>query len=505
MSFTTAPPTITKIRLIVLATDSRASGPNYSNSYCRVARFLLYDGIQGGYVYPYSTNDVTASHYYSSSYLPYYAWDSSYSSFWYTNRFSNSYKVSIDEVFAPTTWQDPNWVACHWNEYTLHTPVGLDHFTPDSNSHFTVYPYNYAHQYPTLFVAMGCDTNNEWHMLLDRSSNRLVLENYASQELPMEAQFVPAYENYSGISGKQSTHADSAIASNWYMYVRSGGISGSYNIGLDAYARSPGGTAMDTAIHGVRIGDFASLRSAIGGKSSYLYEQTSALLAKSVNDLSVGILSSMPNIRGCAITGGDTFGSRYLIPLSDKIPLRLSCVWGEYKTVKAIPHLYGTVSVAPIPYDANYKQFVVADHPIQSVQEVYVNDIKSSSYEFINTSDNTGHAIALITFVDSKETDDDIRVVCTGKLHPITGGLLLNPAEVLWDILANISGLEIVESDLADFRDSCYQLGIESHGGVIDANKTIRSQIDEVMASVGGIWSGGMDGIAKVYPFSEVI
>jgi len=495
-------PDIQRIRFIVLAVNSRSAyTPNYNPS--NVYGFQFYFRNPSNSVL-YHSNYATASSYYSS-YTPYRFFDTNYSTYWEIASAQN-YSVAIPSDSKQDTWEKTSDTHCWWAEGDFGTPVPYADFLLNSGGRFFLYAYNYAYYSPTHFVVLGQDLVGEWHVLVDRSATRVLLENYSSTYLDVEGVVgANGSENEAAIKTLQLTSSGAALASNWFMYVKDNAIAGTANVGLGLASSGFFNTGKPASIHG-RIHEVSnSFRSSIWGGLTYPYEFEASIYSKVVSDLSLGILGALYNNRGCAITGGDTFGSRYLIPLTDKIPLRLSCVWGEYKTVKAIPHLYGNTSVSPIPYGTTNKQFVIADHAIHSVQEVYVNDVRVNSYEFLNTSDNTGHAIALLSFVDTKETSDEIRVVCQGKIHPRTGGMLLNPAEILWDILANISGLEITENDLAYFRDTCYQLGIESHGGLIDANKTIRSQIDEVMLSVGGIWSGGMKGIAKVYPFSEVI
>ena len=499
-------PDITRLRYIPLALNTNAgSYPTTTETYFHAA--MLRFRIVSTNTYYYATVNTSDSYHYSTSYSAYQLFDTNVSSRWYMSYYAYQRRVAIPATSLKSTWENQTWTNCHWAEGSFPTPIPYEEFVLGSPNFFEFYVYSSNATYmPTNFVLLGQDVEGEWHMLLDKSLSRMYAGNYSNATLEVRGEpSDPGAENDSAISGLASTSSGAGLACNWYMYVKSSAMLGKYNNPHDAYILSKSGENKQAAIHGFAHEISNAFRSSIWGNLRYNYDRSSALFSKTIDDMHLAIYGAPYNNRGCAINGGETFGSRYLIPLTDKIPLRLSCVWGEYKTVKAIPHLYGNVSIEPIPYGTDNKQFVVADHPIQSVQEVYVNDSRVSSYEFINTSDNTGHAIALITFVDPKETSDDIRVVCNGKIHPKTGGMLLNPAEILWDILANISELEITENDLADFRDTCYQLGIESNGGLVDADRTIRSQIDEVMLSVGGLWSGGMEGIAKVYPFSEVV
>ncbi|HFE31934.1 MAG TPA: carboxypeptidase regulatory-like domain-containing protein [Gammaproteobacteria bacterium] len=188
------------------------------------------------------------------------------------------------------------------------------------------------------------------------------------------------------------------------------------------------------------------------------------------------------------------------LPLSDRMPLRESTVWGSYKNKETLPLVYGRVPVRPVPYDNSSTLFVCADHACQGVDGVTVDGVDVIAYEFRNDVDDTGHAVAVIELADPLPEGADISVDVRGRMHPDTGALLINPAFVLWDLMANVVGLPVQLADLDQFRTETATLGIELSGIINDPHRSIRSQIDEICASIGAVWSAAMPGIARLYP-----
>jgi hypothetical protein len=85
-------------------------------------------------------------------------------------------------------------------------------------------------------------------------------------------------------------------------------------------------------------------------------------------------------------------------------------------------------------------------------------------------------------------------------MHPDTGELLGNPADIIWDLLANICSLPVTYDDLDTFRAECREIGISLCGLLKSDTITIRAQTDEILTSCGAVWSGGMPGLARIYP-----
>lgn len=188
------------------------------------------------------------------------------------------------------------------------------------------------------------------------------------------------------------------------------------------------------------------------------------------------------------------------LPLSDRMPLRDSTVWGSYKDKETLPLVYGRATVRPVPYDNSSTIYVCADHVCQGVDSVVVDGVDIAAYEFRNDVDDTGHAVAIVELADPLPFGADLVVELRGRMHPDTGALLTNPAFVLWDLLANVVGVPIEIADLDQFRAETAMIGIELHGVINDAGRSVRSQVDEICSSIGAAWSAAMPGIARLYP-----
>jgi len=191
------------------------------------------------------------------------------------------------------------------------------------------------------------------------------------------------------------------------------------------------------------------------------------------------------------------------LPLSDRLPLRETTVWGSYKDKATIPLAYGRPVVTPVAYDNDGLLFVCADHACQGVDEVKRDGQLIEAWAFYNDIDDTGHPIAVLELADPLAEGEQLAVRLRGKMHPTTGALLTNPAFVLWDLLANVCTVPTTLADLDQFRVETAIKGIEVGGVIDDSSRTIRAQIDDICQSIGAVWSGGMPGIARLYPIAN--
>lgn len=193
-----------------------------------------------------------------------------------------------------------------------------------------------------------------------------------------------------------------------------------------------------------------------------------------------------------------------MTPFTAPIPLRSSTIWGGYRVAEPIPHRYGYVTGALIQYNATRTQFVWADHAVSNISDVTIDDQPAEAWSFSNAIDVTGHAVAMVTF--NQPVDEGATPVATGvgKLHPATGALMESPAVVVWDVLANIAGRAIAETELDEFRDACVRMGITVSGSIADGNASVQGVVREVCASIGAIFSAGMRGLCGIYPGGEL-
>lgn len=187
-----------------------------------------------------------------------------------------------------------------------------------------------------------------------------------------------------------------------------------------------------------------------------------------------------------------------MIPFTADVPLRSSTLWGGYRESKLIPHLYGDVTSEAIQYNAERTLFVWADHAVSNISDIESAGQPVASADWSNTLDSTGHPVAMIRLNSPLEENSTLTATGTGKMHPRTGAVIRNPATVVWDVLANIAGRDIAETELDDFRDECAALNIEVSGKV--SGGSVQSIPREICASVGAVFSADMPGYCRVYP-----
>lgn len=185
-------------------------------------------------------------------------------------------------------------------------------------------------------------------------------------------------------------------------------------------------------------------------------------------------------------------------PLSNPLPLRSSAAWGGFGDVSALPIVYGRATLAPVQYSQDRRVWLVADHPIQGVDAVRRDDVASADWTWRNVVDPVGQPVAVIELALPLADGERLAVDVRGRVHPTRGHLLTAPAEILWDLLTNVAGMNTAEAELFALRADL--AGVEIGGVINDPLMTTRSQIDRIMASAGAAWSAGMPGLACAWP-----
>lgn len=189
-----------------------------------------------------------------------------------------------------------------------------------------------------------------------------------------------------------------------------------------------------------------------------------------------------------------------MIPLSSPIPLRKTSAWPVYYESATIPQVYGSITLTPIRYDKAGLWYVIADHPIAGVDAVTVAGLPVDGFVLRNDQDATGKSIALL---ELRKPALEVAITATvrGKLDSVTGALITNPADWLYDVLAVVCGIPVAYTDLENFRRDT--AGIEIGGMIRGDTSSVRGQISAVLNSIGAVWSGGMPGIAALFPIAS--
>jgi hypothetical protein len=143
---------------------------------------------------------------------------------------------------------------------------------------------------------------------------------------------------------------------------------------------------------------------------------------------------------------------------------------------------------------------VVSDYPVQGMDAVRVDDAATAAFRWWNGDDATGRAVAFLELGQALPDGARLAADVRGLPDPETGGLLENPADVARWILATYAGRAVARSAMDLFRTECWNAGLRVGGAIMDADQTIRACIDGLMRSVGAVWSGGMPGVAALYP-----
>ncbi len=185
-------------------------------------------------------------------------------------------------------------------------------------------------------------------------------------------------------------------------------------------------------------------------------------------------------------------------PLSDNVPLRTSAVWGGWRDVKVLPWVWGQVTLTPIQYSDDQRVFLLADHPVQGVDEVKRDDVATDAWAFYNGVDSTGRAVAFVELAMPLAEGERLAVGLRGRMHPDTGRLLQTPAEILHDVLANLARAPVQWADLDDYRTETAHIVL---GGLLaDNGISIRAAVDGLLQSCGGAWAAAMPGVAITWP-----
>ncbi len=192
-----------------------------------------------------------------------------------------------------------------------------------------------------------------------------------------------------------------------------------------------------------------------------------------------------------------------MIALSEPLPLRTTAEWSLFREARVIPHRYGRVGGALLQYDEARRIFVWADHPCAGVDEVLVGGALASGWVTRNRQDSTGRACCFVEFAEPVEDGAEVIARGRGKLHPVTGALITNPATIVWDILANIAGRSVAESQLDSFRAQSAVEGLVCAGS-IEAPITLQAAAREVCASVGAVFCPTAHGLARLWPGAEL-
>lgn len=185
--------------------------------------------------------------------------------------------------------------------------------------------------------------------------------------------------------------------------------------------------------------------------------------------------------------------------VTDLLPLRSSAVWAEFASVQPIPIRYGRTAGECVPYSADRRTWVWADHPVQGVDAVTIDGDRIDAWEHRNGLDSTGQAVAFVVFADP--VDPGVTPVAAGRGKVGVGGLTENPADVILDLCALAGVAEPDVSDLwADAAASSLRLAYS-----ISERRTLQAELRDIAESIGGLYSSGIPGYVRLLPSSAAV
>jgi hypothetical protein len=182
--------------------------------------------------------------------------------------------------------------------------------------------------------------------------------------------------------------------------------------------------------------------------------------------------------------------------LSEKLPLRTTRMLGDYAEDQVLPHRLGDLRAAPFPLIrlANDEWFV-ADHPM-TVTGVQIDKVPITGFDAPLRSDSQGNTWTVVRLAAPAPTDAAVSATGIGKLDPVTGNLIENPAELMQYVLKLAGRSEIFPRLRAEAAEAGLRLA-----GSLDSVQPIRAWLDEIAYSAGAIWT---QQDARLYPTTVV-
>jgi len=184
-----------------------------------------------------------------------------------------------------------------------------------------------------------------------------------------------------------------------------------------------------------------------------------------------------------------------LFSLSDTIKLRQSSVYTSPRQMELLKWVYGDLrqsKVKCLALDEDGTVYHIADHPVFSIDKVYVDGVEVTSgfrkYKYYQ--DETGHAIAYIEFSTSKY-EKEVSVGVRGKMNS-DGTLMDNPSDQLRDILLNLQEYDESTIDigaLEDLRAYAYKYDKQLAFVIDDDYYYIRDLLDDISNNLWAFWS----------------
>jgi hypothetical protein len=186
--------------------------------------------------------------------------------------------------------------------------------------------------------------------------------------------------------------------------------------------------------------------------------------------------------------------------ITAELPLRDTTEWAGYRNAQPIPVRVGSCGGEALQYDATRTKFVWNGYPSVGIHTVLVGDQRVTNWRWFNAPDDAGVPVTFIVF--SEPVAEGLVVMARGRaaVHPVRGGLIENPADVIWFFVSHIGGVDLPLTRLAAFRQQTIDLPI---GGSVETAQQLYAIARSICDSVAAICSPDMLGFARLWPEFE--
>lgn len=179
--------------------------------------------------------------------------------------------------------------------------------------------------------------------------------------------------------------------------------------------------------------------------------------------------------------------------LTDDLPLQLSTQIGAFAAAQPLPQRYGDLRKSRFKLiRMTSTKFIAAGHPMKSITRAFTDDLQTKSFKHYVESAG-GVTYHVVEFAAPVPLGSECTASGEGKMHPVTGALIENPADMMADLLL-LAGR--TDPWFGQLRTEAYAAGIKLAGSFTTI-ESIRSALDRVADSAGAMWCPGM---ARLYP-----
>jgi hypothetical protein len=244
------------------------------------------------------------------------------------------------------------------------------------------------------------------------------------------------------------------------------------------------------------VGENANLTATLSRAALRYFEVpplgASVSLVESIGEVFAGQVATVDVSAGSISIGVNAFGG-------DPLPLRTTAALGGFRDAAVIPHRYGPTGGTALQFNAGRTIFIWADHACLAVDEVTIGGADPGGWVWRNDVDASGHPVCLVEFSSPVDEGASVLVRGRGKMDAVTGALLTNPADVLFDVLVAIGGANLPAARFDAFRVEAANAGL-TVGGSLTAADTGQTVARALCASLGARYSPDAVSVAFLDP-----